>query len=136
MALSCFLPPPGICLTSEIIHCHQLREYYFIRIFCSIFYYYLESHIIHLVYKYYTALSVNHMMTSPFIIEKFERVFQKYHYMSYSYSACLQALLSAGQTRKFNHWINCLNLWPQWSVTGFTQKRRPFLKKPKYYQST
>ena len=25
------------------------------------------------------------MMTSPFIIEKFERVFQKYHYMSYNY---------------------------------------------------
>ena len=25
------------------------------------------------------------MMTSPFIIEKFEPVFQKYHYMSYNY---------------------------------------------------
>ena len=87
MALSCFLLPPGICLTSEIIHCHQLREYYFIRIFCSIFYDYLESRIIHLVYKYYTALSVNHMMTSPFIIEKFEPFFPKYHYMSYSYIA-------------------------------------------------
>ena len=85
MALSCFLLPPGICLTSKIIHCHQLREYYFIRIFCSIFHDYLESRIIHLVYKLYTALSVNHMMTSPFIIEKFEPVFQKYHYMSYSH---------------------------------------------------
>ena len=82
MALSCFLLPPGICLTSKIIHCHQLREYYFIRIFCSIFYNYWESQIIHLVYTLYTALSVNHMMTSPFIIEKFERVF---HYMSYNY---------------------------------------------------
>ena len=27
---------------------------------------------------------INHMMTSPFIIDKFEPVFQKYHYMSYN----------------------------------------------------
>ena len=43
----------------------------------------------HLVYTQYIALSVKvyYIMTSPFIIEKFEPVFQKYHYMSYSYIA-------------------------------------------------
>ena len=59
--LSVFYPYPNYKLLSLAfsylqgyvwqVKCHQLREYYSIRIFCSIFYDYLESRIIHLGHK-------------------------------------------------------------------------------------
>ena len=87
--LNCFLLLPEKFLTGKIMHCHQLREYIFWNIFFfPIFYNYSVSQIIHIFYIRNILHCWSKCILSSYddvTIYNWDSVFQKYHYMSYSY---------------------------------------------------
>ena len=63
------------------------------------------------------------MMTSPFIIEKFEPVFQKYHYMSYSYIVPRPEIIVIILSNELVIWLGFFKTMKQIRVYGKNDTR-------------